>query len=150
LPVLLVTMLASVDLGRLIYSYQVLTDLTREAANLVSRGGTLEEAFAATMVAEQNFSIETNGGMVISRARRQSATSAKPWVVEQQTRGGVNGMQSRVGKLNGAATIPNVTDLPAGVTVTAVEIMHSFEPVFPLAALGLDFYPTVLYDAAFF
>ena len=40
LPLLAVTMLACIDIGRLIYFNQVATDLSREAANLVSRGAT--------------------------------------------------------------------------------------------------------------
>jgi hypothetical protein len=36
------------------------------------------------------------------------------------------------------------------VTLTVVELVHGFEPIFAVEAFGLDIYPEVLYDAAFF
>jgi len=149
-PVLLITMLGALDLGRLIYAHQVLTDLSREAANLVSRGASMQEAFAATMIAEQAFDLESKGGIVVSRVMRQSNDNATPWIIEQNSRGIMASSGSRVGALGGPATIPGITSLAPGVTITAVELVHSFQPIFGLHHLGLDFYPEVLYDAAFF
>ena len=149
-PVLLTLILASVDLGRLVFARQVLTDLSREAANLVSRGAAAEDAFAATRRAEQAFDIGDSGAIIISRIRRQSPTNDTPWVVEQDVYGDVIGTNSHVGTLNGPASIPKMNSIELGVTFTAVEIFHDFEPAFNFATLGLDIYPRVLYDAAFF
>jgi hypothetical protein len=55
-----------------------------------------------------------------------------------------------VGLVNGPAHVPNVDALEPGVTVMAVELVHGFEPLFPIDAFGLDFFPEVLYEAAFF
>jgi len=149
-PILLTLILASVDLGRLVFARQVMTDLSREAANLVSRGASAEEAFSATLIAEQAFDLEQSGMIIISRVRRQTPTNDTPWVVEQDVHGRVSGMQSHIGMLNGVASIPKMKSVERGVTFTAVEMFHTFEPAFNFATLGLDIYPTVLYDAAFF
>ena len=143
-------MLASVDLGRLVYQHQILTDLTREAANLVSRGATFEVAFTVTGLSAQIFDIDTQGGIIISHITGRDASDDTPWVVEQRSQGGLSTLESRVGQLNAAANVPGIKSLSPGVTITAVEIMHQFEPVFAFAAMGLNFYPEALYDAAFF
>ncbi|TFH21362.1 MAG: pilus assembly protein [Myxococcales bacterium] len=149
-PILVTTMLGSIDLGRLVFTRQVLTDLSREAANLVSRGATAQEALTATLLANQAFDLDSNGAIIISRVQRRSPTEARAWVVEQEIRGSAGGYSSHIGQLDGAADIPKMTTIEPGVTFTAVEIFIQFEPRFAFASLGLDLYPDVIYDAAFF
>jgi hypothetical protein len=150
LPVILVLLLGIVDFGRLFYAHQVLNDLGREAANLVSRGSTVDAAFAAASYDEGPVSVGENGVMIISTIRRRSTDDATPWVVEQEVRGTSLPSASRVGVRGRAARVPNLTTLEAGVTVTAVELMHGFQPLFSIKRLGLDLYPETVYEAAFF
>jgi Flp pilus assembly protein TadG len=149
LPVFMIIMLASIDLGRLVYTNQIMTDLTREAAMLVSRGAQAEAAFAATFRADAPLDIEATGGIIISRVRRKAPDDASPWVFAQEAAGGLSAT-SRVGVTGGPASIPNVESIPPGVTVMAVEILHPFDPVFSLQGLGVDIYPEVVYEAAYF
>jgi Flp pilus assembly protein TadG len=149
LPVLLVMLIVGVDFGRLVYSNQVLVDLTREAANLVSRGTTADDVFKAGFLTAGELDIINDGGIIVSEVRRKAQNDATPWIFDQDSRGVLNAA-SRVGKLNAKATIPNVPTLQANVTVIAVEILHPFEPIFNLAPFGLDLYPTTLYDVAYF
>jgi Flp pilus assembly protein TadG len=149
LPLLLIVMLAGIDLGRLVYSNQILTDLTREAAMLVSRGATSNEAFVATFRADAPLDVQADGGIIISRVRRKDANDASPWVFTQE-RGGALTSTSRVGVVGGPAVIPNVTSIAPGVTIMAVEVLHPFAPVFNLAHLGVNMYPDVVYEAAYF
>jgi hypothetical protein len=150
LPLLMVMVLVGVDFGRLVYANQVIVDLTREAANLVSRGATAEDAFAGAFLAPSELDVFGKGGMIISEVQRKSAKDATPWVIRQERRGAMSSASSRVGQLNGKATIPNVTQLDVGLTIMAVEIMHPFDPVFHLESMGLNLYPKTLYDVAYF
>ncbi len=150
LPLLLVTMFAAFDVGRMIYFNQVLTDLTREAGNLVSRGATPNETFFATFAADDPLDLQNGGGIIISRVSRRDAINDQPWIFEQDRAGANTTYASHVGIVNGPANIPNVTELAPGVTIMAVEIVHGFNPVFAFSRLGLDIYPTEIYDAAYF
>ena len=147
LPLLLIVMLAGIDLGRLVYSNQILTDLTREAAMLVSRGATSNEAFTATFRADAPLDLQAHGGIIISRVRRKNVDDPTPWIFTQD-RGGALAATSRVGVVGGAAVIPNVTSMAPGVTIMAVEILHPFDPVFGLEQLGVNMYPDLVYEAA--
>lgn len=150
LPVLLVIMMGLVDLGRVIYAHQIMTDLTREAASLVSRGASPAQAYFATSLDEGPIRVDENGGVIISTVIRRDLDDPTPWIVEQVKNGPLGTVASRVGTPGGPASIPNVDGMQPGVTMMAVEIVHRFEPVFGLAEFGLDFYPDVLYDVAFF
>ncbi len=150
LPLMLVMMLASVDVGRLIYRDQVLTDLTRGAGNLVSRGSTPAATFTATFVADHSLELQTKGGIIITRVRRRNTNSPQPWVFEQDRAGANSTYMSQIGVLNGPANIPNLTNLAPGVTIMGIEIVTEFDPLFPFDGLGLNFYPDTLYAAAYF
>ena len=150
LPVILVLLLGIIDMGRVFYAHQVLSDLSREAANLVSRGSTVDMAFAAASLDEGPVSITDHGVMIVSTIRRRSADDATPWVVDQARRGIASPSASRVGAPGGAAHVPNVSALDSGITIIAVELMHGFEPLFPVERFGLEFYPEIVYEAAFF
>jgi hypothetical protein len=150
MPLLLVVILATVDFGRLIYTNQMIADLSRESAMLVSRGASSEQAFAATFAADDPLDVSNRGGIIISRVRRRSVDDPQPWIFTQDRAGILYDATSKVGVVGGPAEIPDVDELGLGITIMAVEIMHEFEPVFGHAGLGLDFYPDVIYDAAYF
>lgn len=148
LPLLLLLVIVCVDFGRMVYTSQVLIDLTREAANLVSRGSTTTETFTAILSTSREYDIVGKGGMIISQVERRSATDPTPWVMSQDRRGSLGG--SRVGSVNGPAKVPNVKQLEVGITVFAVEVEYPFTPIFKTGWLGLNPYPTSIYDAAYF
>jgi TadE-like protein len=150
LPLLILMVLVGVDFGRLVYDNQVLVDLTRETANMVSRGATSDQAFAAAQLEPGELDVIGKGGIIISKVQRHSSKDPTPWVISQDRRGAMGSSSSKVGKVNAVATIPGVTQLDAGITITAVEIMHPFKPVFTLKSLGLNLYPTTIYDVAYF
>jgi hypothetical protein len=151
LPLLLVVLLGIIDLGRLVSGYQTMNDLSREAANLVSRGASIDSAIAALSASTTGpVDVIGSGAIIISTLGRRSADDPTPWVIDQYRHGSIPSSASRVGSLNGPARVPNVDELEAGVTVMAVEVVHGFVPLFPIDAFGLDLYPEVLYEAAFF
>jgi Flp pilus assembly protein TadG len=150
LPILLTTLMAVIDFGRLVYCYQVTTDLTREAANLVSRGSDVEDVWAAAATADGPIQLDESGEMIVSVVRRRSSTDGTPWIFEQTSNGPLTNVTSKVGSLNQKAKIPHVTSLATGVTITTVEVYHNFEPIFVGGDTTLDVYPSVIYGAAFF
>jgi hypothetical protein len=150
LPIFLVVLAGALDLGRMIYFQQVVTNLSREAANIVSRGGSDAEAFAATEVADDPLDVTSHGRIIISRISRKSSTDGRPWIFEQVASGGLAGLTSRVGSPGGPAAVPGIDELPQGLTLRAVEVIHTFEPVLNGRGLGLSIYPSTLYDVAYF
>ncbi len=150
LPILLFTVMAAIDLGRLVYSYQAVNDLTREAGNLISRGTSPDAAYTALLVGEDSLDLAVEGGMVVSRVRRRSTTSGTPWITEQYRYGALGSMQSKVGSLNGAATLPRINTLDPGETITTVEVLHAFHPLFNIVGTGSALFPDTIYEASFF
>ncbi len=148
-PLLVAAIMALVDVSRMVYGQQQLTDLARETANLVSRGTDVQTAINAVLKTSQAFDLDSGGLVIISEVERKSKGNATPWVVSQTTTGS-HLYASRVGTANTRANIPGIESLPAGVTIMTVELVRSFTPAFPSANLGLDFYPTELYRAAYF
>ena len=150
LPVLLIIMMGLYDLGRVIYTHQVMTDVTREAANLVSRGSSINQAYFAAGADVGPIDIEKHGGMIFTTVQRRSTDDATPWVFDQQRKGPRGIVASRIGKPGGKAEIPNLDAIAPGVTLMVVELVHGFEPIFASEDFGFDFYPENLYDVAFF
>jgi Flp pilus assembly protein TadG len=150
LPVVITTLLAVIDFGRLVYCHQVATDLTREAANLVSRGTATTDAWNAAAAADGPIQLDEDGEMIVSVVRRKSTTDSTPWIFEQTSNGPLASVTSKIGGLNQKAKIPHITTLGTGVTITAVEIYHDFEPIFSSGDLALTIYPEFIYGVAFF
>ena len=151
LPVVIVTLLAVIDFGRLVYCHQVATDLTREAANLVSRGTSVGDAWKAAASADGPIQLDLSGEMIVSVIRRKSVDDGTPWVFEQTANGALKStVKSKIGTLNGKAQIPHLKSLGSNVTVTAVELYHDFQPIFTSGELALEFYPEFVYEVAFF
>jgi Flp pilus assembly protein TadG len=149
-PFLAYLMLAGIDVGRLLTLRQQMTDLSREAANLVSRGSSADDAFATTQHAGGPFAQAAQGKIIVSRISRRSANDATPIVAEQETSGTLPSASSRVGTTGGPATLPGVTALDPGVMLTSVELIHSFQPLFPLTPVGRVVFPSQVYDVAVF
>lgn len=150
LPILLVLVMATVDFGRYVYTSQIVNDLAREAAMLVSRGATVDQAATAAYQADGPLDIKDSGGMIVSYVNRRSATDGTPWITNQVTVGSKPVKSSKIGSKGNAAKLPKIKTLSSGVTITAIEISHRFEPLFPLQSFGLNFYPPEVYNVAVF
>jgi hypothetical protein len=140
-------LLALADVARLLTLRQELSDVCREAGNLVSRGGTMSDAITMTNEAIATFGDPTDSGIVVSRVQRRSAGDSTPWIVEQVT-DGTHGGDGTIGVLDGPASLPAIASLADGVTIMVVEVIHGFRPVFGPA--GQRFYPTRVRELAVF
>ena len=150
LPLFLIIFVATFDLGRLVYASQIVTNLAREAASLASRGASDFEVVTATEASDGMLDVSgPDGGIIISTIRRHSSGDGTPWVVAQAVTGALPGLSSRVGSINGAAAVPNLSELPEGVTLRSVEVEHKFTPVFECRPLGLGLSPPTVHHVAF-
>ncbi len=149
-PVLLVAFLGTVDMGRVVFAHQTLADLSRETANLVSRGTDITTAVNLVIKTSDRFDLDSDGFIIISRVTARSADDNTPWVAEQDSNGALTGIHSKIGTAGGAARLPVTKEMANGQRIMAVELVQSFEPVFPLARFGLDVLPTDIRATAYF
>jgi Flp pilus assembly protein TadG len=147
LPFLVMLLLGLADLSRLLMLRQELSDLSREAGNVVSRGGSSSDAITMATSAIATFGNPSESGVVISRVTRRSSGDSTPWIVEQTTSGSLSG-DGTIGTPNGPAQLPAITSLAPGVTIMVVELIHGFHPVF--GPPGQRFYPSRVRELAVF
>jgi hypothetical protein len=150
IPLLLMLFVSVVDISRIIYMRQALADLTRETGSLISRGTPIEVALNQVVRTGFVFDLDESGSVIISRVRRRNEDDATPWVHEQTFSGFLAGEVSRVGQLDSEASIPGFETLPEGVTLSAVELAFAFEPLFPINNFGINIFPEIIYQSAFF
>jgi Flp pilus assembly protein TadG len=147
LALVVMLMLGLADVARLLTLRQELSDLCREAGNLVSRGGSTDDAITMATAAIATFGNPSESGVVISRVRRRSDADSTPWIVDQVSNGTLAG-DGTLGTPNGPATLPAISSLAPGVTIMVVELIHGFHPVFGPA--GQRFYPSRIRELAVF
>ena len=156
--VLLVLMFGLIDFGRAIYMQQVITNLTREGANLASRGPgdtrteIISNAVAAVIASASPLSITTNGVVIITAVTNNARGSF--FINEQQKKGALTD-NSKVGtRVGGTATLPPTSPFPplsqSNHTVYVAEIYYKYTPITPIGKFLKITLPTRLYDAAYF
>lgn len=150
LPILLVLMFGVIDIGRSILSHQVLINLSREAANLTSRGTSLDDAIAAIQVSAAPLNIERDGYVLITEVLRDA--SGRLSIVQQRAAGGeVHASRIGTGVGNTAVLPPTSTAIPPiGRNLFAAEVFYHSEPITPLGSLVDINTGGVYYDVAFF
>lgn len=148
LLILLVLLFGLIDFGRAIMTRQIMVNVSREAANLASRGTSLTNTLVAVVNSAKPLSLNADGYVILTTVSRDSGGQAL--IVDQMALGGAPSA-SRVGTGTGnPARLPN-NDLPtAGQTLFAAEVFYKFSPITPVGRL-LNIAPTSqLYDAAYF
>jgi hypothetical protein len=142
-----VMLFGMIDYGRALLARHAITSLSREAANLESRGTTLQDTILATLQSSGSLDLATNGFVILTAVTRDEDGVAR--IVRQESRGG-QPVPSRIGTLGGASvTIPNGVPLP-GQTLWVAEVSVTFTPITPIANLIGVRMPPTLYDVAFF
>ncbi|HVN28554.1 MAG TPA: hypothetical protein VMT64_08720, partial [Candidatus Binataceae bacterium] len=119
-------------------------------ANLASRGTSL--ASAASTVAQNSapLSVTQSGLVIISSVARVNNVDT---VTGQATSGALS-KSSKIGVLNGKATVPAAIDdifsKNNGQTVYVTEIYYPLTAITPLAAMWGQVLPSTLYQVAYF
>ncbi|HET9888022.1 MAG TPA: TadE family protein [bacterium] len=134
LPMLLIIFLGASDVCMLLERQIRIIHLSREAANVYSRGATAEETLAACTVADGDLGLDTPLGEVIL-TRVASDDFGNPVIVEQESSGSL-GATSSVGSLpegafSAPATLPNGGELPPYTSLVVVEMFSQQFARFP-------------------
>jgi Flp pilus assembly protein TadG len=146
---LFIIVFAIIDIGRAIYRRQILVNLSREGANLASRGTSLTDTLAALVRSADPLNITNDGRIILTAIQRDS--SGIPTVVSQQSTGGLTTVQSHIAPNGGpGVSLPN-NDIPQpNRTLYTAEVFYTYTAVTPLGKLIALTLPTIQYDAAYF
>jgi Flp pilus assembly protein TadG len=157
LAVMLVIMLFGlIDLGRAIYAYEVLANLSREGANLAARGTgsteteILSNAAAAVINSANPLDLNVKGLVIVTAVTNNG--SGGLFIRRQLSQGGITAT-SKVGTGAGnpvtlPATSPRIPR--AGQTLYAAEVFYAYTPITPVGKVLTLALPSRLYDAAYF
>ncbi|MDP9142415.1 MAG: pilus assembly protein [Pseudomonadota bacterium] len=150
LPILLVVLFGIIDLGRMILTYQVLINVSREAANLAARGTPLVDAITAVSLSAPPLDLAADGYVVITEVVRD--VNGRATIKAQQGSGGAPS-PSRIG--NGIGSVPvlpatNPLVPPNGGTMYVAEVFYESAPITPVGALIGITLSDIYYDVAFF
>jgi Flp pilus assembly protein TadG len=134
-----------IDFSRAIYQQEVITNLAGEGANLASRGTALSDT-ATAVIADSDLNLSSNGKVIVTAAYN-NATAVK---VTAQTSQGSLSANSKVGSVNGTATLPSGAMPQSSQTVYVTEVFYAFQPITPIGKLIQTVLPVQLYDAAYY
>ena len=145
---LVVLVFGMVDFGRAIMTRQIIVNLSREAANLASRGTALTNALTAVAGSAKPLNIDGNGYVILTVVAKDDSGQAT--IVDQQAVGGASAT-SKVGTGKGnPATLPNDQLPTTHQTLVAAEVFYRYVPITPVGKLLGIGQLTQLYDAAYF
>jgi len=148
ITLLLMTMLfALIDFGRAILAQQVLTSLSREAANLASRGTPFTETLDAIAVSSGTLDIDQNGYIILSQVSRDD--TGKLSITQQMSRG-QHPVPSRIGSMGSTPNLPNNQVPSNNQSIIVAEVFAGYNPITPVGQLMNRSLPSTLYDVAFF
>ncbi len=142
-PLLLAMLLGAVEVGRYISVYLGLTHLTREGANLTSRGTAPNLALDAIILAAAP-TIRTNNtnqwGVIYSRIIEDPANPCPPlpciYKIDNQISRGNLPKTSKVGLVNQQVQIPGIDNVGPDQTFHTVEVFYDYGPDVLTAFVG--------------
>ncbi len=146
LPFLLLLALGVVEVGRMLETAHAMSNLTREGANAVSRGSSMQAALSLTVQNQEAVGLGKGGRVIVSRVRVQGGV---PRVVEQVT-STPSGEGSRVGAPNDEATPYLAAGLVDGRDYYVVELFIPYRSATPFHGLVARVVPETLYDRSLF
>ena len=145
--VLLVTMaLGIVEFGNALSRVHTITALSREGANMASRGSSLNEAINVTMTNGSSIDLAGKGGVI---ATRILVTNGSPMIIDQAASNGYMG-QSRMGIIGTPANSTDDWNLADGQSIYTVEIFYDYDQITPFGDVVNVVVPDQLYERAVF
>ena len=146
LPVLLTVTFGILELGTLLDVSHSISGLTREGANMASRGADLDSVLLVTARNGSTIGLQSGGGVVATEVTMQGQV---PVIVDQVATNGYTG-RSKLGVLGGQADPLRGQGLANGRTYFVVEVFAPYRPFTPLDALVRAVVPDTLYDRTVF
>ena len=145
LPIVLLILLGTMELGHTYYVTHAMTGLSREAANLAARGSSLAQSAQIAVQNGADIDLVNKGGALSSRL---VVTGGVPIVVEQASYGSVG--SSKMGIVGSPALALPALVLDEGRVLYTVEIYYQYSPITPLVGLMGGLIPSGLYERALF
>jgi len=146
LPVLLTVTFGILELGTLLDISHSISGLSREGANMASRGAVLDSVVLVTERNGRSIGLDAGGGVIATEVEVRGGV---PLVVDQYATAGYTTM-SRVGSLGSAAGPLVGQGLQDGHRYFVVEVFAPYHPFTPLDALVQSVVPDTLYDRTVF
>jgi Flp pilus assembly protein TadG len=132
LPVLVLLMLALVDLSRAIQAYNIISNMSREGANLTARSSIdHEQIMDALARTAQPLKMSEQGMMYITEVRGVAGSNSvvSPLIFSQQGWQGRSSPPSKVNSGTVAAAVDGIT-LSDGDTVYIFEVFYQYRSLF--------------------
>lgn len=146
-PVLIFLLFGMIDYGRALRTRHAITSLSREAANLGSRGTSFDDAIQATLISSGSLDLGTNGYVILTAVTRESNGTLK---ITQQDSGGGQAHTSKIGVLGGTSVVVPANVPLVNQTLYVAEVFVAFGPATPIGVLIGKTFPSSLYDVAYF
>lgn len=145
-PLMLLLVFGIIEFGSVLDSQQAVSYLSREGANIASRGTALDTVLAVTMLNGQEIELDTRGGAVVSRVTVQDAA---PQIEEQVASAGYASASHLGAEGDEVGGMSGLT-LQEGASVYVVEIFYDRPMLTPLMEFFSGSVPSTLYDRAVF
>ena len=135
MPVLLLFFIGGVDLTRFILLNQKLEKATAAVADIVSQASSIQTSNLNDLMTGvddmmQPYRFTTNARVIITSVVRTAAAPALPVVRWQYCGGGTMSATSRIGSVNGNATIPAGITLAINDDIIVAETFYTHTPIF--------------------
>ncbi len=145
---LMVLLFAIIDFGRAFHLKQILINVSREGANLASRGTDFTNTLSAVVISAQPLEIDSDGYIILTKIHRDGNGVAT--VTQQVGRGGASA-SSRVGRVGGGSpNLPNSGIPPSNQDLIVAEVFYSFRGITPMGQILQLTLPATFYDVAYF
>ena len=146
LPLMLFLFLGMVEIGNALGVYHSMSRLSREGANIASRGTSLDTVLSVVATSGSDIHLGERGGSVISRIGVRSGGLE---ILDQVASPGFLD-RSRLGAVGSSPVAFASYGLEAGNTHYVVEIFYRYRPITPFARLFESALPDPLYERAVF
>lgn len=147
LSLLITLVFGVIDFTRAIYDIEIMNSLTREGANLVSRGTTLANAASAVVIGSGSLNLTTSGRVILTSVTNQNGAIT---VSGQISEGGISAI-SKIGATGKPASLPADVIPQPNQTAYVAEVYYSFQPITPIGdLLNRVLFPSQLYDVAYY
>jgi len=147
LPFLLVMVFGILEFGHLFDVDQSLTSLSREGANIASRGTPLDTVVQVTLANGAQINLAGFGGAIASQLTVQNGV---PMVSAQLASAGISVVSSRIGPVGAPANTLGGYTFADGKNYYIVELFYDYQPFTPLKRLVQGIVPDTIYDRAMF
>ena len=146
LPLLLLIVFGIIEFGSLIDSQHAMSYLTREGANIASRGAPLGDVLTVMLENGSEIGLDERGGVIVTRVRVEESV---PEVVAQVASNGYVGASRLGGPGDQIASLLGGS-LGEGSSVHVVEIFYLRPMLTPFANFFSGTVPEPMYDRSVF